>query len=217
MVVSRLDKIRLLGICPSLKVEVIPNGVDIDYFSPRGNGYIPNTLVFVGGMNWHPNRDAMIFFCKQIWPMVKRRWLNAKAFIMGIDPPKYIVDLSKKDKNLIVTGFVDDVRPYIEKAHVYICPIREGGGTKLKILDALAMQKPVIAHPIAIEGIGLIPEEHVLIAKTPKEFIAQLGRLFEDRDLCDYIAKNGRDFVIKKYNFKDIGAKLAKLYVEICK
>ena len=88
------------------------------------------------------------------------------------------VKIIKKDKNLIVTGFVDDVRPYIEKAHVYICPIRQGGGTKLKVLDALAMEKPVVAHPVSIEGIGLIPEKHILIGKEPSEFVFQIGRLF---------------------------------------
>jgi len=215
LTVSELDKERLFKICPDIKIEVIPNGVDVEYFKPKNKNFEPKTLIFAGGMNWYPNRDAMLFFCKKIWPVLRKRWPDVKATIIGCDPPKYILKLAQQDPNLTVTGFVDDVRPYLEKAHIYICPIRDGGGTKLKILDALAMGKPIVAHPIAIEGIDVKLEKHVLLAKAPSEFIQQIERLFNDTNLCHLLSQQGREIIIKKYDFKKIGKKLANLYDKI--
>ena len=166
-------------------------------------------------MNWYPNRDAMLFFCKKIWPVLRKRWLDVKATIIGCDPPKYILKLAQQDPNLTVTGFVDDVRPYLEKAHIYICPIRDGGGTKLKILDALAMGKPIVAHPIAVEGIEVEVEKHIFLAKKPSEFVQQIERLLDDIGLCHSLSKQDRELVVKKYDFKKIGIKLANLYQKI--
>ncbi len=213
--VSELDKRRLLKICPEINIEVIPNGVDVDYFKPSQKGFDPQTLVFAGGMNWYPNRDAVIFFCREIWPILKKNWPNVKVIIIGHDPPRSILSIAKKDSNFIVTGFVDDVRPYLEKAHVYICPIRDGGGTKLKILDAMSMAKPIVAHPVSIEGIEAEPEKHLLLARTPHEFVYQIDRLFNDIKLCNYLSKNCRELVLKKYDFSKIGQKLAYLYNKV--
>jgi len=215
LTVSELDKERLFKICPDIKIEVIPNGVDVEYFKPKNKNFEPKTLIFAGGMSWYPNRDAMLFFCKKIWPLLKKRWPDVKTTIIGRNPPKYILNLAKQDPNLIVTGFVDDVRPYLEKAHVYVCPIRDGGGTKLKILDALAMGKPIVAHPIAVEGIEVEPEKQVLLAETPQEFVQQIGRLFKNEKLCEFLSKNGRELVVEKYDFRKIGEKLSKIYSEL--
>jgi len=215
LTVSELDKERLLKICHDIKIEVIPNGVDIEYFKPKNNKFEPKTLIFAGGMSWYPNRDAMLFFCKKIWPVLKKRWPDVKMTIIGRNPPKYILKLAQQDSNLIVTGFVDDVRPYLEKAHVYVCPIRDGGGTKLKILDALAMGKPIVAHPIAVEGIDVEVEKHIFLAKKPSEFVQQIERLLDDIGLCHSLSKQDRELVVKKYDFKKIGIKLANLYQKI--
>jgi len=215
LTVSELDKKRLFKICPDIKIEVIPNGVDIEYFKPKNNKFEPKTLIFAGGMSWYPNRDAMLFFCKEIWPLLKKRWPDVKMTIIGRNPPKYISNLAQQDPNLTVTGFVDDVRPYLKNTHVYVCPIRDGGGTKLKILDALAMGKPIVAHPIAVEGIDVEVEKHILLAKKPSEFVQQIERLLDDIGLCHSLSKQGRELVVKKYNFKKIGKKLANLYQKI--
>ncbi|RKY81668.1 hypothetical protein DRQ11_15160 [candidate division KSB1 bacterium] len=193
----------------------MPNGVDIEYFKPKNNKFEPKTLIFAGGMSWYPNRDAMLFFCKEIWPLLKKRWPDVKMTIIGRNPPKYISNLAQQDPNLTVTGFVDDVRPYLKNTHVYVCPIRDGGGTKLKILDALAMGKPIVAHPIAVEGIDVEVEKHILLAKKPSEFVQQIERLLDDIGLCHSLSKQGRELVVKKYNFKKIGKKLANLYQKI--
>lgn len=123
--------------------------------------------------------------------------------------------ISHTDPNLIVTGFVEDVRPYIRRAEVYVCPIRDGGGTKLKILDALAMGKPVVAHPVAIEGIDVETEKHVLTAETPEEFVQQITRLFQDKNLCDVLKKEGQKLVMERYDFRKIGEKLSQVYLQL--
>jgi polysaccharide biosynthesis protein PslH len=215
LTVSDLDKERLKKICPGIKIEVISNGVDIDYFKPQNNNVEVGTLIFAGGMSWYPNRDAMLFFCKNIWLILKKYWPEVKVNIIGSNPPNFILKLSQQDPNLIAHGFVEDVRPYLEKAHVYVCPIRDGGGTKVKILDALAMGKPVVAHPVAVEGIDLEPEKQVLLASTPQEFAQQIIRLFRDKNLCDLLSKNGRNLVVEKYGFKKIGDKLSKVYLSL--
>jgi len=215
VVVSNLDKDRLLKVCPSIKIDVIPNGVDINYFAPTQQNYEPNTLIFAGGMTWYPNRDAMQYFCNKIWPLIKTYYPDVKMTIIGRNPPKNILKLSRLDPNIIVTGFVDDIRPYAERTHVYVCPIRDGGGTKVKILDALAMGKPIVAHPIAIEGIDGKAGEHFLLAKTPAEFLQQISNLFDNHELCKRLSHNGRELAIEKYDFKKIGEKLSCVYESI--
>jgi len=215
LTVSELDKERLLRISSKAKVEVVENGVDTEYFQAKGDNIEPYSLIFAGRLEWYPNRDAIMFFAKKIWPLLKKEIPQVKITVIGDNPPGYILRLSRKDPSFIVTGFVEDVRPYLEKAQVYICPIRDGGGTKLKILDALAMAKPVVAHPVAIEGIAVEPEKHLLLAETPQEFVRQIKRLFEDFYLRGRLAKEARRLAVEKYDFKQIGAKLSALYNKI--
>jgi glycosyltransferase involved in cell wall biosynthesis len=111
-----------------------------------------------------------------------------------------------------VTGFVDDVRPYLDKAFLYVCPIRDGGGTKLKVLDALAMKKVLISHPIACEGIDVTDGESVVFAETADEYIEQIKNLFNDRERAAAIASNGYEVVASKYDFIKVGERLCAAY-----
>lgn len=215
LTVSELDKERLQRIIGKSRIEAIPNGVDVTYFKPSGDDIEARSLIFAGGMEWYPNREAMLFFCKKIWPLLKKRIPGVKMTIIGRSPPDYMTRISHTDPNLIVTGFVEDVRPYIRRAEVYVCPIRDGGGTKLKILDALAMGKPVVAHPVAIEGIDVETEKHVLTAETPEEFVQQITRLFQDKNLCDVLKKEGQKLVMERYDFRKIGEKLSQVYLQL--
>ena len=173
LVVSRLDGKRLQEICPSASTAVLANGVDVDYFrrqSPlstveRGH------LIMVSGMNWFPNRDAVLHMAESVWPEVSARMPDARLTIVGASPPQQILDLAARDTRVTATGFVDDVRPYMERAQVYLCPMRDGGGTRLKILDSLAMGVPIVATQMALEGIDITPENDVLVADTPAEFV----------------------------------------------
>ncbi len=215
LTVSALDKSRLTAYLPNLPVEVIENGVDTDYFKPQRSSFGSKSLIFAGGLGWYPNRDAMLFFAREVWPLLKQKFADVKATVIGHNPPNELLLFSKMNQDFNVTGFVDDVRPYFDQADVYICPISDGGGTKLKILDALSMAKPIVAHPIAIEGIGLQPEEHVLVAETPVDFVKQVTRLFTDKKLWDKLSSSGRRFVIENYDFKAIGRKLVNTYKRV--
>ena len=216
LVVSELDKERLLNIAPNSKVEVIPNGVDINYFKPNNNKIKKDNLVFAGRMNAYPNEDAVIWFLKQIWPLLKKEVPNATSTIAGRNPTFRIKKLAQNDSSILITGYVDDIRPFIAQAEVYVCPIRDGGGTKLKLLDAMAMGKAIVTTTIGAEGLGVIHERHVLIANDPKIFASQVLLVFNNPDLRKYLSQNARQLVKKEYSWEIIGKKLNSLYQKMC-
>jgi glycosyltransferase involved in cell wall biosynthesis len=124
---------------------------------------------------------------------------DARWTIVGASPPQPIVDLAARDSRVTVTGFVDDVRDYMEKAQIYLCPMRDGGGTRLKILDALSMGMPIVATQMALEGIDVKAEHDVLVANTPGEFVNQIVRLAGDQDLWNQLRANGRAYVERNF------------------
>ena len=199
------DSILLQSIDPSLKCKDVPNGVDITYFYPAPANYEPHSLIFAGGLGWYPNLDAMNFFADDIWPELKAEIPDITMNLVGRSPTQKFRQLSGNDPSFKVHGFVDDVRPYLRKAHAYVCPIRDGGGTKLKILDALAIGCPVIAHPFACVGIDVEDGENVLFAATPSDYVAQVKALFESDQLRQKLASNGPLLIEEKYSFSAIG------------
>lgn len=209
---SVMDSERLLLDSPGLQVGEIPNGVDISYFYPQESRQIPNSMVFAGGLSWYPNIAAMEYFAKDVWPGLVNVVPDARMTLIGRNPPEWIKDFAANNKNFEVTGFVDDVRPYLDQASVYVCPIADGGGTKLKILDALAMGKAIVAHPVACEGIDVVNGKHVIFADTPAEYIESIKMLFNDNELRRFLGKNGRELIETTYDFVKIGEKLSLLY-----
>lgn len=216
--VSELDATRLLEIAPGTRTDVIANGVDVEYFSPlTAVPEEPESVIMVSGMNWFPNRDAALYMCDEIWPRLSDAFPNITWTVVGSSPPERLLQLANDDSRITVTGFVDDVREYIAKAQVYLCPMRDGGGTRLKILDALAMAKPIVATTMAYEGISVTPEKNVLVADTPEAFVRQIGRLVADSTLREKIGAEARKFVIENYSWPVIGEQLEKCYQSILK
>jgi len=214
LVVSDLDGSRLKENAGNIRFAVIPNGVDIEYFQPQKTiGECREGLIFAGAMDWYPNREAVRFFLKEIWPMLREEKPDRPITFIGRDPPRELLEAAKNSA-IHVPGFVDDVRPYLDDAKIYICPIRDGGGTRLKILDALAMRKPLVATGMAVEGLDLHEEVHYLRAETAAEFLAQINRLESDSNLCQTIASAGQGFVQERYSWDVIGEKLADVYQE---
>lgn len=213
---SELDSDRLRELIGNRsRVTEIPNGVDIEYFKPSADPVVPRSMVFVGSQNWYPNRDAMLYFADQLWPLIRQRFPDARMDVVGSDPPRALLELASRDPQFRVHGFVDDVRPYISNAAVYVCPIRDGGGTRLKILDALAMGKVVLAHPIAYEGLNVTDKLNILTASEPAEYLAHLERLFADDAYRRMIGDAGRDLIVREYSYASIGQRLATLYNEV--
>jgi len=215
---SHVDSVRLHKIIGSNnKITDIPNGVDVNYFYPQNSIKISNSLCFCGGMSWYPNRAAMVFFANKVWPILTQQIPGITMRVIGKSPPVELLDLAKKDSNFIVTGFLDDMRPIVDQSMLYVCPISDGGGTKIKILDALAMGKAIIANPISCEGIDVVNGENIIFAEKPEDYVEKIKTLLNKTIEVERIGANGRELVERKYSYIEIGKKINKTYIDILK
>ena len=205
---SKLDTERLRVVAPDIAVAEIPNGVDTAYFKPDDQPEDPLNLVFAGNLSWYPNRAAMLFFAEKIWQTLRKEVKGVTMNVVGANPPARLVDLAAHDANFRVHGFVPDVRSYISRAALYVCPIMDGGGTKLKILDALAMGKAIVAHPIACEGIGVRDGQDVVFARDAAEFVLSIAALLRDPDRRRQLSRNARLLAESSYSYSVIGRSL---------
>lgn len=191
----------------------IPTGVDIDYFQPAADAVVrPNSLVFTGSMDWLPNEDAMQYFTKEILPLIKERIPDLLLTIVGRDPYPSLVELSKRDPTVVVTGRVADVRSYIESASVFIVPLRIGGGTRLKIYEAMAMERPVVSTSIGAEGLPLKSGEQILIADTPAAFANSVISLLADPQGAKELGRRAANAVREQFGW----ARVTERFAEAC-
>jgi polysaccharide biosynthesis protein PslH len=207
---SELDAERLREIVPEANIVVVPNGVDCEFFTPSGGEVRPNSVVFVGTMNWYPNVQAVSYLLREVWPDLKARVPGATLDIAGSNPPDSIVQLARSLPDVTVHGYVPDVRPLINSAAVFACPIQDGGGTKLKILDAFAMRKCVVAHPIACEGIEVAAGRNVVIASSPEQFIREISSLLSDDARRAALGLAARELAETRYSYREIGARFSE-------
>lgn len=214
LAVSPIDRDGFLALCPQAKVSVISNGTDTDFFTPLTEAQTP-TLIFAGGLNWYPNTDSMIYFCSQILPLVVSRCPQVRLQIIGKDVPKALYAFAKQGLPVDILGFVPDIREYFAKAAIQIVPLRVGGGTRLKILDALAMGKAVVSTSIGAEGLELTDGADLLIADTEEAFADKITLLLANEPLRMQLGMQGRATVEKKYSWSVIGPKLCAIYKEI--
>jgi polysaccharide biosynthesis protein PslH len=216
LVVSETDSQELGKFAPESRFEVVPNGTDIEYFTPaQVNG--SSELVFAGGMNWYPNRDAMIYFCEEVLPLVKKACPDVVINIIGQDPPEQIKKMAAKDSAIKVHGFVKDVRDYINRSAVYVVPIRVGGGTRLKILDAFACGKALVSTSVGCEGIDVTPGKDILISDTSDGFADHVISLLKNRELRKILEVNARKLVVDKYSWTIIGKKVRQILKDAIK
>jgi glycosyltransferase involved in cell wall biosynthesis len=191
----------------------VPTGVDTEFFKPSGNvERDPVNLVFTGSMDWLPNEDAIQWFTKEIFPLVKRMIPNATLTVVGRDPYPSLIDLAKIDSSIIVTGRVDDVRPYIERAAAYVVPIRVGGGTRLKIYEAMAMAKPIVSTTVGAEGLPVRDQEELLIADTPEAFANSIISVLREESLGARLGANAAKLVIQNFGWD----RVANAFAQIC-
>ncbi|HHT9125406.1 MAG TPA: glycosyltransferase [Candidatus Brocadiia bacterium] len=209
--VSELDKQQLQLISPQARFSVVPNGVDVDYFQPQKTQVEKNTLIFAGRTDWLPNIDGLKFFYQEILPLIKKEIKDVRLTIIGKARTNNDIGLPLTE-NVTHLGFVEDVRPYIGKAAVYIVPLRIGGGTRLKILDAMAMGKAIVSTSIGAEGIDVTHGKNILIADTPEDFSKQVIRVLNDSNLRESLGKEGRKLVEEKYSWDIIGKKMDEIY-----
>jgi glycosyltransferase involved in cell wall biosynthesis len=211
---SDLDKELLLSTDPALNVQPIPNGVDTKIFSllPQ-NGNLSNHILFVGSMDYSPNVDGVKWFVNNVLPKLDQSMPDYQFWIVGSNPPDEVLAL--ESKKVHVTGFVKDVRPYYESAKIVIVPLFAGGGTRLKILESLALGCPVVSTTIGAEGLELISGQHLLISDTPEDFYLAIKKIIYDHDLQKKLIAQGRERVVEFYDWDAIGDNLEKLYLTI--
>jgi sugar transferase (PEP-CTERM/EpsH1 system associated) len=190
----------------------VPTGVDVDFFRPSGQvAREPHELVFTGSMDWMPNEDAIRWFAREILPLVRRAVPDVKLTVVGRNPPASIRALGEGDAGIEVTGSVPDVRPYMERAGVFIVPIRVGGGTRLKIFEAMAMERPVVSTTVGAEGLPLRDGVDALLADEPAAFAAAVVGLLRDPARGDALAAAGAEVVRTKYGWDGVAARFAAL------
>jgi glycosyltransferase involved in cell wall biosynthesis len=163
-------------------------------------------------MNYLPNVDAAVFFCEEIFSLIKQRVPEAKLLIVGGNPRSSVQALASED--VTVTGHVDSVVPYYQQSRVSVVPIRSGGGTRLKILESMALGRPVVSTKVGCEGLAVAHEENILIADDPADFAAQTVRLLIDTDLRARLTQNGRRLVETTYDWEVISQRLLRTYDE---
>ncbi len=214
--VSVADAATIKSMAPHLEVEVVDNGVDLEFFandSEPADTAAP-TLVFTGSMDWRPNQDSVEYFVNDILPLVQAERPDVQTVFVGRNPPPKIADLGKLD-GVTITGTVDDVRPYIREAAVYIVPLRIGGGSRLKILEALAMKKPVVSTGVGAEGLDITDGRELLLADTPQQFARQVNLLLSDRTKARKLGEAGRKLVEQRYGWDALAARLEQFMTKL--
>ena len=211
VVVSEDEGQLVKASCGDSAICVVPNGVDVQYFSPRSD---PGgaRLLFCGRLDQLANRGAITYFFHSMWPALSEKIRYLEIDVVGKNPPAWLLELSQRDPRVHVPGFVDDVRPYFQKATLFVCPITDGGGTRLKILDALAMGMPIVSTTFAASGLSLRDGEHLLLADTPEAFIEKILSMLSDRELRKRLAQSGCDIARRTYSWDSIGQNLRHAY-----
>lgn len=198
--VSDADRDRLAALAPSARIVAIPTGVDLDYFTPRGLPENPDALVFVGSMDWYPNEDGALDFITSTLPIIRRARPSTTFTIVGRNPSARL-RAAADAAAVTVTGTVDDVRPYLERAAVAVVPLRVGGGTRIKIFEALAMGKALVSTTIGAEGLPLTPGAHFLQADGAGPFADRVLTLLGDPAARQAIGRSGRQLVEQHYSW----------------
>jgi len=192
-----------------------PNGVDNAYFAPSSDdAYDPDTIAFVGRMDYFPNQQCMIDFCSAVLPLLKARRPSVKLQIIGASPSLQVRRLGAIE-GVTVTGSVDDVRPYVKKAALTVAPLRIARGTQNKILEAMAMGVPVVCSAVAADGVDAIPGEHLLTADSPEDQCEAISRILDDRRERDRLSETGRARMLSRHSWPNSMRRLDRI-VEHC-
>ncbi|MGE5619872.1 MAG: glycosyltransferase [Sphingomonadaceae bacterium] len=213
LAVSESDAAALEMLGTRLRIQVVPNGVDTDYYRPTSDGQRdPFGLLFTGTMDYRPNVDAMRWFVTDVLPLVTAQQPEARLQIVGRSPDPTMTRLASAVGNVEVTGAVADVRPYFSRNSVFVVPIRMAGGARLKILEALAMGLPIVTTRLGAEGIALAEGKEMLPADSAEEFAAAVVRLLADRELREQMSALGRQAAEDRFGWDRAAPRLLEAY-----
>ncbi len=214
ILISKVDEEAIHAVAPHANTLVVPNGVDTAYYGPPYNSPVKNKIVFTGVMSYDPNNDAALYFAEKIFPLVQQKIPDAEFWAVGKEPSEKVRALKPRD-GFHVTGTVADIREHLGNARVFVSPLRVGAGMKNKILSAMAMERPIVATSLSLDGIDLVANEDVLVGDTPEEFADQVIRVLKDENLSTRLGVKGRALVTARYSwesaFKILRPALAQL------
>ncbi len=210
IVVSEQDAERLRQMNPQARILVIENGVDVSYYASEQSAG-KKRIVFVGSMDYHANIDGAVNFARNIWPVVRKQKPELVFTIVGRDPSPEVRALSSKD-GVEVTGSVDDVRPFYREAIAAVVPLNVGGGSRLKILEAMAAGVPVVSTKLGAEGLDSSDGENILLTDGPGQIAEAVIRIIDDRELEKRLIAGGSALVRERYDWSTLGAKLLAQY-----
>ena len=202
--------------CSEDNIEIVPNGVDVAHYQPDFTSEAPAHLIYIGSMDWYPNEDAVAFFADEVLPGIQDKVPDVQFSIVGGNPSARVQKLTERE-GVVVTGRVPEIKPYFAEATVFVVPLRIGSGTRLKILEALAMGKAIVSTTVGAEGLDLKDGEEIFIADEPTAFADAVTRLLTDASLRRRIGENGRARVEQDYDWRSIGEKLHTLYKSLIK
>jgi glycosyltransferase involved in cell wall biosynthesis len=197
--------------------STIPTGVDADFFRPSTERPQRGRMVFVGSMDWDPNEDGVVWFLREIYPRIRKTLPGASFAIVGRAPSPRLRAIAEKEPGVEVTGCVPDVRPYLAKAEVVVVPLRVGGGTRIKIPEAMAMAKAVIATAIGAEGLPFRNGRDIRIADQPEQFARAVTELLNNGPLRDSIACAARDEVVNHHSWETVAARVESILEHVAR
>jgi glycosyltransferase involved in cell wall biosynthesis len=215
--VSETDAQVLRGLVPGLEPVVVPNGVDMELHTgpvpplPAGSGPGEQDLVFTGKMDFRPNVDAVLWFAQEVLPLIRHEAPEVRFWVVGMNPHPRLATLAD-DPAVEITDWVEHVRPYIARAALYVVPLRIGGGTRLKVLQAMAMGKAIVSTRLGCEGFDVVPGQELVIADTPDQFASAVLQLLRDPDRRLRLGRVARGFAGSKYDWQIIVPQLEKVY-----
>jgi glycosyltransferase involved in cell wall biosynthesis len=216
ILISDADASFIRQSCTKSKIWVVSNGVDTEYFRPSPNASPRRAdILFTGVMDYWPNEEAMLYFMRTILPRIRKEMPDVKLVVAGRNPPASLRDLAQSIEGVLLTGFLEDLRPSFEHAAAYVAPIRSGAGMKNKILEAWAMGAPVVATTEACRGIEVEDGGNVLIADHPDDFTAKTVRLLREPELGERLRRAARARVEERYSWRSRGQGLAQICREI--
>ncbi len=210
LVTSEREQVILKSLLPRIVIGVVPNGVDTDLFSPGQKSEVAGQIIFTGSMDYYPNTSAALFFAHQCWPQIRSQVPDASWQIVGKEPSVEVRQLGELP-GVTVTGSVPSVPPYLAEAQVALAPLLIGGGTRLKILEALAMGKAVVSTTQGCEGLEIVSGQHLLIEDQPNNLARSVVRLLQDADQRTRLGKAGRALAEKHYSWHQCGNRLLHL------
>jgi sugar transferase (PEP-CTERM/EpsH1 system associated) len=217
LTVSNADRDAFVSYLPVNKIDVIPTGVDIDYFRPGDqSSENPAELVFTGSMDWMPNEDGIFYFVEEILPAVRARIPEVTLTIIGRKPSERLKQLAARFAGIHVTGRVEDIRPYVDKGAVYIVPLRVGSGTRLKIFEAMAMGKAIVTTTIGAEGLPVNSGKDVLFADDPSQFAKAVIQLIVNPEQRRRIGQAARQLVEEHFSWSSVAAVFESALQQAC-